>query len=89
MLNYFEFGPVVQQEMSFIRFFIWNSGGPRVQRSGTIYAILVEGIMGDIHVKLLFKFGPMAQEDMSFKEKVYGRTTRNGRRTKTNHNSSH
>ena len=37
----FEFGPVVQEEMSFKRFHIWSSGGPRVQRSGTFYAILV------------------------------------------------
>ena len=39
-------------------FLIWSSGSPRVQWSGTIYAILVEGIMGNIHLKL-FKFGPV------------------------------
>ena len=34
------------------------------------------------------KFVPVAQEEMSFKEKVYaGRT--DGQRTKTDHNSSH
>ena len=49
--NYFEFGPVVQ-EMSFKRFLIYSSGRPCVQQSRTIYAILVEGIMRDIHVKL-------------------------------------
>ena len=39
--------------MSFKRFLIWSSGGPSVQWSGTIYAILKEGgIMGNIHVKL-------------------------------------
>ena len=38
--------------MSFKRFLIWSSGGPPVQRSGTIYAILKEGIMRNIHVKL-------------------------------------
>ena len=39
--------------------------------------------MGNIQVKgFFFKFGPVAQEEMSFKEKVYRR------RTKTNHNSS-
>ena len=27
MRNYFEFGPVVQEEMSFKRFLIWSSGG--------------------------------------------------------------
>ena len=31
---------------------------------------LVEGIMGNIHVKLFFKFGPMVQE-MSFKDISY------------------
>ena len=35
-----------------LRFPIWSSGGPRVQWRGTIYAILKEGIMGNIHVKL-------------------------------------
>ena len=34
------------------RFLIWSSGGPHVQQSGTIYAILKEGIMGNIHVKI-------------------------------------
>ena len=38
--------------MSFKRCLIWSSGGPRVCWSGTIYAILKEGIMGNIHVKL-------------------------------------
>ena len=38
--------------MLFKRFLIWSSDGPRVQWSGTIYAILKEGIMGNIHVKL-------------------------------------
>ena len=47
-----KFGPVVQEEMSFKRLLIWSSGGPCVQWSGTIYAILKGGIMGNIHVKL-------------------------------------
>ena len=33
-------------------FLIWSSGSPFVQRSVAIYAILKEGIMGNIHVKL-------------------------------------
>ena len=33
-------------------FFIWSSGGPFVQRSGTICAISVEGIMRNNSVKL-------------------------------------
>ena len=33
-------------------FLIWSSGGHPVQWSGAIYAILKEGIMGNIHVKL-------------------------------------
>ena len=37
----------------FLRFyFILSSGGHFVGRSGTVCVILVEGIMGDIHVKL-------------------------------------
>ena len=50
--KYFEFGSVVQKEMSFKRVLIWSSGDPPVQWSETIYAILKEGIMGNIHVKL-------------------------------------
>ena len=38
--------------MSFKWCLIWRSGDPCVQGSGTIYAILVEGIMGNLHVKL-------------------------------------
>ena len=38
--------------MSFERFLIWSSSDPCVQWSGTIYAILKEGIMGNIYVKL-------------------------------------
>ena len=38
--------------MSFKRLLIWNSGDLQVQGSGTIYAILEEGVMGNIHVKL-------------------------------------
>ena len=50
--NYFEFGPVVQEDMSFKRFLIWSSGGPPVWWSKIIYAILKEGIISKIHVKL-------------------------------------
>ena len=49
--NYFEFWSVFQEEMSFKRFLICSSGPP-VQWSQTIYAILKEGIMRNIHVKL-------------------------------------
>ena len=38
--------------MLFKRFLIWSSGGPPVQWSATIYAMLKEGIMGNIPVKL-------------------------------------
>ena len=47
----FDFGPVVQEEMPFKDIFIWRSGGPFIQRSGTICAILVEGIMRNNSVK--------------------------------------
>ena len=43
---YFEFGSVVQVEMSFKRFLIWSDGGPPAQWSGTSNAISKEGIMG-------------------------------------------
>ena len=38
--------------MSFKIFLIWSSGGPPVQWSETIYAVLKKGIMGNIYVKL-------------------------------------
>ena len=57
--------------MPFIRFLIWSSCGPPVQWSGFTYAILKECIMGNIHVKFYEK--NVVQEEMSFKEKVYGR----------------
>ena len=38
--------------MSFKRFLIWRSDSPSVRWSGTIYVILKEGTMGNIHVKL-------------------------------------
>ena len=45
------------QEMSFKDLSIFSSDSYFVQWSGTICAILVEGIMGTIHVKS-FKLGP-------------------------------
>ena len=50
--NNIEFGSVVQEKMSFERFLIWSSGSPLVWWSRTICAILKEGIMGNIHVKI-------------------------------------
>ena len=38
--------------MSFKRFLIWSSGDPHVWWSGTVYAILKEGIIGNIQMKL-------------------------------------
>ena len=45
--------------MTFEIFLIWSSGGPPVGWSRTIYAILKEGIIGNIHVKLyeIWTFG--------------------------------
>ena len=40
------------QEMKFKRSLIESSGSPPVRWSRTIYAILEEGIMGNIRVKL-------------------------------------
>ena len=47
----FEFGPVVQEEMSFKKILIWSSCGPCVLWRGTRFALLLEGIMGNLHVK--------------------------------------
>ena len=38
--------------MLFKRFLIWSSGSPLVRWSGIKYAIMKEGIKGNIHVKL-------------------------------------
>ena len=51
-MKLFEFGSVVQQKMSFKSFLIRSSGSPPAWCSRTIYAILKEGIMRNIHVKL-------------------------------------
>ena len=58
--------------MAFIRFLIWSSGSPLVWGSQTISATLVTGIKWN-NPGNIFKFGPVVQEEMSFKEKVYGR----------------
>ena len=50
--KYVEFESVVQEKMPFKRFLISSSGSPPVWCRRTIYAILKEGIMGNIHVKL-------------------------------------
>ena len=47
----------------FKRFLIWSSGGPPVQWNRTIYAILEEGIMWNIHVKL-FKIWTSGSRDV-------------------------
>ena len=52
--------------MLFKRFLIWSFGSPPVQWSGATYAIMKEGIMENIHVKL-YEIGPVVQEEMSFK----------------------
>ena len=46
-----------------LKFLIWSSGGHPVQWSGTIYANLEEGMMGNIHVKMITKahLEPLAQ----------------------------
>ena len=38
--------------MSFFKNLLLSSGGPCVQWSGTIYTILVEGIMWNLYIKL-------------------------------------
>ena len=47
-----QFCEINLNQMSFKRFVIWSSGGPPVGWSGTILAILKEGITENIHVNL-------------------------------------
>ena len=61
--NYFKFGPVVQEEMSFNDGYILSSGGHIVRWSGMVWENLVEGILGYIPVKW-FEFGLQVQEEM-------------------------
>ena len=52
--NYFEFEQVVKEETSFKIISIICSGGHFVQQSGKVCAILVEGIMKNSFVKLVY-----------------------------------
>ena len=54
--------------MLFKRSLIWSSDGPPVQWSGTIYAILIEGIMGNIHLKLYEVVQEILFKDISYLE---------------------
>ena len=56
------------QEICHLKIFLIHSsyGSPFVKSHGTVCVILVEGIMRNIYVKLLFELGPVIQE-MSFK----------------------
>ena len=48
------------------------------------------GHHGEPFMLSCMKFGSVVQEEMSFKEKVYGRRkTDDGRGTKSDHNTSH
>ena len=71
--------------MSFKRFLIWSSGGPPVQLSGTIYMILKKGIIGNIHVNL-DEIWTSGSGDVIERKSL--QTITEGRRTKTDHNSS-
>ena len=48
-------------------FLIWSFGGPFVQWSWTVCAILAEGIKRNNSVIFFFQFGPVVQEEMPFK----------------------
>ena len=78
--------------MSFKRFLIWSSGGPPVQWSGTIYAIMKQGIMGNIHVKLYEIWTSGSGGDIVLRKRLRtdGRTNnrQSERRSKTDHNTS-
>ena len=51
-MELFEIGPLATEEMWFKDFSTFSSGGHFVQLSGTILAILVEGHVRNISVKL-------------------------------------
>ena len=51
---------------------IWSSGSSPVWWSQTICAILKQGIMGNIHVKLYAIWTSGLGGDVIFKKKVYG-----------------
>ena len=73
--------------MSFKRFLIWGSGSPPVQWSRTIYAILKEGIIGNIHVKLYeIRTSGSGGDVVSRKSLQMDARWSDGRRTKTDHN---
>ena len=69
--------------MSFERFLIWSPDciPPRVRLSGTIYAILKEGIIGNIHVMLYEIWSSGSEGEVSLKKKFThdGRATDKGR----------
>ena len=69
--------------MLFKRFLIWSSGGPPVQWSGAIYAILKVAIIGNIHVKL-FEIWTSGSGDVDEKKSLQ----MDAQQTKTDHNSS-
>ena len=54
----FEFEPEVQEKVAFKEFSIFSSGGHFIQQNGTVWVILVEGLMRKTSVKLYFEFGP-------------------------------
>ena len=51
MWNYFEFGPVIQEETLFKDIFYLEFWQPFFHHGGTIYAIFAEGFMSYISVK--------------------------------------
>ena len=63
----FDFGSVVQ-DISFEDIYYLELCQSLFWRSKTICVILVEGIKRNIFVKLFLNFGPVVQENMSFKD---------------------
>ena len=75
------------QEILFKIFLIRSSGGPPVRCNGTISAILKEGIMGNIHVKLYEIWTSGSRRSCPLKNKFMDGRTMDGW-TKAHHNSS-
>ena len=67
----FEFGSVVQENMSFKRFLIWSSVSPPVWSSRTIFMQFWKRASFGIFMWSYMEFWPVVQKEMSFKDISY------------------
>ena len=64
MWNYFEFGPVVQEDMSFKRFLILSSGSPPAGWSQTICAVFERGHHGEHSSEIIWNLNKGLRGDV-------------------------